>query len=514
MPTDCFLVEKPSPGSDTCILIGRAPSGMEPPSAPWRAVLWIVDADGAANGLAAQPSTAVSVLPADQCTAAQLEAGIDDFLTRAPKHLPSFYVTRGIPPEHEARFLAAIDIAAACMESSHRARMTRQQDAFAWQSHLFENAAAYAARRLPDQWQGALAGLPAFICGAGPSIEASINQLAGAARNAVVFAADSSLRALSKAGVQADFAVSVDVAKTPSKCLPESHEPDRVVLSANSPPEWSGAVAADRRYYVSSNQLTLDWLEPLGVSRTKVAVCENCGSTAIDLARFLGCAPICLFGMDLALNTLNTDGPVQRHHGEVETSVYAKSGFNPRQEFPRVPGNFSPEVPTHVIGDWRALDRRLAGWPEGLVWVVTDRGAKLSNTTILRPEEFALPAAGLPGPQKQSRLAALPAPRTPARGPLRAVSDKLGPFGNRLAQWAPSLRKTLESGGVQSLAGNLCSLFAVPEHGQMLGAYSLKLMPLLLPPVTEEGTDWSAIITELEALGRQAARAATALRRI
>jgi hypothetical protein len=469
-------------------------------------VLWIVDAAGAVS----PPAGAVSVLAVDQCTSAQLEAAIEDFLTKSPKHLPSLYVTRRIPPEHEARYLTAIDSVAACLESHHRARVTRQQDAFAWQSHLFENARAYATRRLPDQWEGALAGLPAFVCGAGPSLDASARELAREAGNGVVFAADSSLRALSKVGVQADFAVSVDVAKTPLKCLPEFHGPGRVVLSVNSPPEWSAAIPAERRYYVSSNQLTLDWLAALGLARTKVGVCENCGATAIELARFLGCSPICLFGMDLALNA---EGPVRRHHGAVESSLYANSGFNPRQQFPKVPGNFSAEVPTHVIGDWRVLDRRLAGWPAGLVWVVTDRGARLSNTTVLQPGQFALPNAPEPysGAQKQSRLEALPAPQPPPSEPRRIVSDKLARFGNRLVQWAPTLRETLKTGGPGPLAASLCSLFAVPEHGQMLGAYSLKLMPHLLPPIEKAGTDWRAIIKELESLGHQAVRAAAAL---
>jgi hypothetical protein len=507
MATEHFLVEKPSPGSDACILIGRMPEGMKGPGEPWRRVLWIVDAAGAAGGLAALAGAAVSVLPVEECTAAQLEAAVDDFLAKTPKHLPALYATRGMPPEYAGRFATAIGTVGACLEAHHRARVTRQKDAFAWQSNLFENASGYVARRLPDQWEGALAGLPAMVCGAGPSLGVSVEALARMAGKGVVLAADSSLKALARVGVEADFAVSVDVAKTPVKCLPEGLGPGRVVLSVNSPPEWTEAMPGDRRYYVSSNQLTLDWMASLGVARTKVAVCENCGSTAIELARFLGCAPICVFGMDLALNA---DGPVQRHHEGVERSLYANSGFNPEQEFPRVPGNFSTEVPTHVIGDWRALDRRLAGWPAGLVWVVTDCGARLSNTRVLRPEEFALPGAG---GQKESRLEGLARPAAATAGQMRMVSEKLGRFGQGLVEWAPALRKALETGGGNAVAGNLRSLFAVPEHGQMLGAYSLKLMPHLLPPVEEEGTDWRGMIDELESLGREAGRAAKALGR-
>jgi hypothetical protein len=504
MPNDFFLIEKPTAGSQACILIGRLPDGVEPPAGPWRSVLWIVDAAGAAGGEFAPG--AVSVLAVDQIAPAQLEAGLDAFLASSPKYLPSLYVTRAIPAEHEARFAAAIDSVVACMEANHRSRVTRQQDAFAWQSYLFQNASAYAARRLPEDWAGALAGVPALVCGAGPSLDVSVSALARAACGGVVFAADSSLRALSRVGVQADFAVSIDVAKTPVKCLPDPLGPARVVLSANSPPEWSDAMPAERRYYVSSNQLTLDWFASLGISRTKVAVCENCGATAIELARFLGCSPIYVFGMDLALNA---EGALQRHHGAVETSLYANSGFNAEQEFPRVPGNFSAEVPTHVIGDWRALDRRLAGWPANLIWVVTDRGAKLSNTTVVRPEEFALPGGEV---EKESRLRALAQPAGASHDDLHVIAGKLARFGSYLVEWAPFLRKTLKTAGRDALVKELRSLFATVENGQMLGAYSLKLMPHLLPPVDGDRAHWNTIVDELERLGRAAARAAAALK--
>jgi len=245
----------------------------------------------------------------------------------------------------------------------------------------------------------------------------------------------------------------------------------------------------------------------LGLARPRVEVCENCGATAIELARFLGCAPIYLFGMDLALDA----NELRRHHDAVETSLYQNSGFNAQTQFPLVPGNFSPEVPTHVIGDWRALDQRLAAWPAGLVRVVTDRGARLGNTTVVRPEEFAAPAPAL---AKESLLARLPAAPPPPAKALGVVADKLGPFGRRLVEWVPSLRKTLAARGPEALVTTLRSLFATPENGQMLGAYALKLMPLLLPPIDPEPGFWRDIIGEIEMLGRQAVGAAEAVRKL
>lgn len=500
---DDFLHEQPSPGSDGCIVVGRWKDGTTP-AVFGRRVLWLVDAVGTAGS--GRPPGAVTVLPVDKPVGGQLETEIDDFLHQLPKALPSLYVTRRIPKGHAAGYAAAIDAVAACMESHRRARATRQADAFAWQSHLFQNTADYAVRRLPDAWAGALTGLPAFVCGAGPSLDASADALAREAGNGVVFAADSALRALWRRGVQADFTVSVDVAKTPAKCLSERMVPERVILAATSPPEWQAAVGRDQRFYVSSNQLTLDWYNELGIARTKVTVHENCGATASELARFLGCAPIYLFGMDLALDN---SGAVRRHHGDAaDAAAYAGSGFHDEQEFPRVPGNFAESVPTHVIGDWRALDRRLAAWPAGLVRVVTDRGARLSNTLLVRPDEFVLSNKGLS--DKADRLHGLAA-LGPALAPAGIVVRKLTGFGEILAGLVPAIQASLQAGHCGLVVDRLRALFAEPQNGQMLGAYALKLLPHLLPPVDEDIAFWQAIVTELGALGQHATEAASTL---
>jgi hypothetical protein len=505
-----FLIERTVPDSDFCILIGPAPEGMKLPAAPFRALLWIADADAHGSAIPTVPgipASAIERLPVNR-PPAEMEAAIEAFLAKSPRHLPSLYVSSQIGPAHELDYLRAAEIASASIESNSRARLTRQQDSFAWQSHLFENLPAYASRRLPESWRGALTGCPAIICGAGPSLEVSIQSLARSAGGAVVFAADSSLRALEKAGVTADFAVSIDVAKAPEKCLPKKAQPGRVVLSINSPPAWLQAIPADDVFFVSSNQLTLDWLAASGIARTQAAVCENCGATAIDVAMFMGCSPIYLFGMDLALGGPANQAPAQRHHSQVDASIYRNSNFNAEQQFPRVPGNFSTHVFTHVVGDWRALDRRLSSKSPGLVFAVTDRGAKLSNTTAIRPEDFAaLPALT----NKETLLAGLSSPQSAPQAALHTIAEKIHAFGSGLANWVPGLPKVLSQNGPDALAASLRSLFANPEHGQILGAYSLKLMPHLLPPL-DPRTDWPRILLELETLANAATRSATALR--
>jgi hypothetical protein len=489
-----FLTEKLFPGARTCLVVGDLDPGMENSLARYAKILWIAESRSSEVRFRRIPKTAFVRISIDECSIPQLEAHMDRFVMVMPRHLPSVYVSRAVAGWPQDRLTGVIDVVYQNLEMQQRARMTRQKDGFVWQSQLLKNTSAYALRRLPPEWAGALAGLPAFVCGAGPSFGVSAPYLAKVAAQGLVLAADSSLKALAKVGVGADFVVSVDAAKEPAPCLNGVPLPGRAVLSALSPPAWSSAIVPAHQFFVSGNQLTLDWMASVGIARTSVAVCENCGATAIEVARFLGCAPICLFGMDLALNA---SGPPTRHHADVDKTVYVNSGFDEAQQFPKVPGNYSPEVPTHVIGDWRQLSDRLARWPEGLVWVVTDRGARLANTTVMRPEDFALPSTGQ---EKSAMLARLPGALAAPPEVLRTVMGEYAQCSQLIQGCLPGIRAALSRGDIPATAKQLLPLFREKHTGMILGAFSLKLMPHLVPPLEEKREIWEALVTELAGL--------------
>ena len=494
MSPTAFLIERQFPGARTCLVVGDLDPGMEDSLARYTKILWIAESRSPEVRFRRIPKTTFARIGIDECSSPQLEAHIDKFVMGTPRHLPSVYVSRAVAGWPQDRLTEVIDVVYQNLEMQQRARMTRQKDGFVWQSQLLKNTSAYALRRLPPEWAGALAGLPAFVCGAGPSFGVSAPYLAKVAAQGIVLAADSSLKALAKVGVGADFVVSVDAAKEPALCLDGVPLPGRAVLSTISPPAWSSAIAPTQQFFVSGNQLTLDWMASVGIARTAVAVCENCGATAIEVARFLGCAPICLFGMDLALNA---DGPPTRHHADVDKAVYVNSGFDETQQFPKVPGNFSPEVPTHVIGDWRKLNDQLAQWPEGLVWVVTDRGAKLTNTTVMRPEDFTLPSTGQ---EKSALLARLPSAAAASPEVLRAVVGEYAQCSRLIQKCLPGIRASLARGDIPSTAKQLLPLFSDQHTGMILGAFSLKLMPHLVPPLEQERGVWDTLVAELAGL--------------
>jgi hypothetical protein len=479
----------PFPGATTALLIGPIPVGTAVDLQSFRAVLWLDHPPGAKPPTLAAGAVlkTVAASPPDLVT-----REVEIFLRSDARHLPAVMV--GEPAN--LRLQPTVGVVAGLLQEHHRARVTRQRDAFRWQQHLLQNLTAYARRPLPTDWRDVLAGRPAIVCGAGPSLDVSAPRLAEIADRVVILAADSALRTLAKHGVRADFVVSVDVAKEPGLCLaPDSPLPGRAILAPISPPAWNNALPDSATSYLASNQLTTDWLESLGVPKPPVAVTESCGVTALTVARWLGCTPIHLFGLDLAL----TPGELaRRHNAGADAAIYTDSGFNAQQAFPEVPGNHHPTVPTHALGDWRALDARLAGWPVGLVINVNDRGARLRNTTIVHPAHFSLNGPA----KKRDWLADLAAPSPASPEMVSAALAQLRACGDACTAALPALQAALAKNGPAGLVPRLRRLLGDADTGRALGGFSLKLMPHLLPPVEGDTAFWSGLLAEFADLAR------------
>ena len=492
-----FLVAERYPGALTCVVIGAPGEEARTDFAHYREILWCTDGDNRADPNRCFGQANVHRLPLAQ-PPPQRTAALEHFIRRDPRRLPSLFVSETILQADAEAYGHCVAEIHALLEQNHRARLTRQKDGFSWQQNLLRNAAAYAQRRVPAAWHNALSGFPAFVCGAGPSLDVSAPGLAAHATAGIVFAADSALRTLARHGVRADFTVSIDLAKVPEKCLPMAAEfaPGRVILSAVSPPTWTTALPPDRQFFLSSNQITLDWLAALGVALTPLNANENCGNTALELARFLGCAPIYLFGLDLALAD---DNPAARHASGADASIYTHSGFDAAQQHPRVPGNYAETVPTWAPTDWRALDARLASWPARLVHNVNDRGARFRNTTLMHPRDFSLPAAHREKSSALAQLAAADAERADKFHPrLRAI-------GTRASSEVGPLRAALRAEGPAAVVARLRKFFADNDAGRAFGAFSLKLMPHLLPPTEGDAAFWSGLLDEFAALAQLAA---------
>ncbi len=488
-----FLLEQTSPEASGAIVVGRLEAGVSLKNG-YKSVLWFVDAEGARAAPAGVDREALVPVVLEQTDASALEPLLENFALRDGRALPDIFVT----PDITARFTGGYEIVVGAIhdvfEILRRARLTRQEEGFLWQRHFLLNLPDFVRRRVPAAWKNALAGMPAIVCGAGPSLDVSAPALAAAAADAVVFAADSALRALARHGVQADFAISVDAAKTPGKCLPEDCAPARVVLSAISPPAWRDFEADFRLHYLSCNNLAEQLLASFGVAPTPVKVVENCGITAFELARFMGCAPIHLFGMDLAADAAD---PARRHTADSDPTIERGSGFATQQQMPVVPGNYLERVPTFLHGELRAFNKRLDELPPGLVVNVNDRGARLANATLARPDSFVLPALAEP---KRRRLSPLAAPSVPDAENVRAGLAEIGAQGARGCREISELRAHLREGRAMECVARMRRLFSNENFGRAMGSFALKIMPHLASGASGDAEFYGSLVDELEEL--------------
>ncbi|HEY4246630.1 MAG TPA: 6-hydroxymethylpterin diphosphokinase MptE-like protein [Lacunisphaera sp.] len=491
-----LLLDQTVPGATTCLLIGELPDPVGFALDHYQSILWWAEPSHAQATIARLGRNRVRLGDLVAATPAGIGQTLEHFVRLNPRQLPSLYVTDSIGGPHHETYQTVIAETHALLESTRRSRVTRQQDGFTWQKHILQNVAAYARRRVPASWAGALRGQPAFVVGAGPSLDVSIPQLTAYADRAVVFSADSALRALARHGVTADFAVSIDVAKIPAKCLaPDGPAPVRVILASVSPPTWQTAVPI-APFFLSGHQLTDDWLATLGVARSAPTVAESCGSTALELACYLGCDPIHLFGLDLAVDPANQ---VQRHQRDADATLYVRSNFDPTARLPLVPGNYTDTVPCFALGDWRELDARLAARTAPRTINVTDRGARLRGTTVVHPDGFTL---DFPLLDRSALASALEAEA--AHEPVAATRKALHTVGDRCAQAIPGLRHALDRRGPAALATAFTPLVLDPDIGRAFGAYALRLMPHLVPPIEGDHAHWQTLLDEFAELAELA----------
>ena len=164
-----------------------------------------------------------------------------------------------------------------------------------WRRYIVDNFKQIL--EVPDlcQLAGALAGVPALVVGAGPSLDQSLAHLGGVTEKALVLAAASALGPLARVGVSPHLAVALE-AKDESRQF-QGADMTSTVLAA--------ATASNPRHFSRwSGQKTLfhlqPWLARLAGTGPALANGGHATSAAFSLAILWGCDPIILVGQDLA----------------------------------------------------------------------------------------------------------------------------------------------------------------------------------------------------------------------
>jgi hypothetical protein len=159
-----------------------------------------------------------------------------------------------------------------------------------------------AARRAPGIliFKNAFAGKPAVLVSAGPSLDKNIGDLTGAKGNAVIIAADTSVKPLLSIGVEPHFIVTGDPSLANYLHIQGAKLENAVIIAeATAHPgvfrEFPGRIGSC--IYENSSLRSLSML--LG-DKGSLRAWGSVATMAMDLALHLGCSPVIFMGQDLA----------------------------------------------------------------------------------------------------------------------------------------------------------------------------------------------------------------------
>lgn len=152
--------------------------------------------------------------------------------------------------------------------------------------------------------QGKFVGVPAIICGAGPSLNKNIEVLATLGNQALIFAGGTALNALNARGVMPHFGVGIDPNPDQFTRLIMNHAYELPFLyRCRMRHEALQMVHGDRLYISGSGGYKIGkWLEKqLGIEETiELEEGFNVLNFSVLFAHAMGCNPIICVGVDLA----------------------------------------------------------------------------------------------------------------------------------------------------------------------------------------------------------------------
>ena len=150
--------------------------------------------------------------------------------------------------------------------------------------------------------EGAFAGTPAIVVGAGPSLDENVTALAAFHDRAIIVAADTALGPLVSRGVRPHVVVGVDSSALNARHLAAAAGSTDIWLAAEGslhPSALQPFIGRTFAFRVSDHD-PWPWLAAAGVTRGELRAWGSVLTSAFDLARRMGCNPIVFAGADLA----------------------------------------------------------------------------------------------------------------------------------------------------------------------------------------------------------------------
>ena len=183
--------------------------------------------------------------------------------------------------------------------------------------NFYRNLLSLPKASIAHAMYGRFEGVPAIICGAGPSLQKQLDTLKSMKDRALIFAGGTAMNVLNYAGIEPHFGVGID---------PNSEQVMRLMANTafQTPYFYRNRMNFSALHFVHGDRILVNgsssypiagWVEEqLGIAGPTIDEGHNVINFSLAIAHALGCNPIITVGVDLAYTHEESYAPLADRH--------------------------------------------------------------------------------------------------------------------------------------------------------------------------------------------------------
>lgn len=235
--------------------------------------------------------------------------------------------------------------------------------------NFYSNMLSLHKSYLGNHLFGKFKGVPAILCGAGPSLEKNVAQIGALKDKALIFAGGSAVNVLSNAGITPHFGAGIDPNSSQFERLQKHQVLDIPYFYRNRLYYGAFELIRGPRLYITGGggYDVAEWFEEqLQIEGEPIDEGYNVVNFCVDIATAMGCNPIIFVGMDLAFTDLQqyAEGVLEDSSVEMDALLAGKDINECAVLRSDIDGR-----PIHTLWKWIAEAKWIGNYAKEHPWV-------------------------------------------------------------------------------------------------------------------------------------------------